>query len=277
MKPEKISINGIIKKPDDALVLATNLSLSSGIGVFETFRVSEDKVFLLDEHFARLQKSLKALGLHGIDENEARKNILKIAKLAKPDHDAFVRLAVTGANGGLASFKIDPGPMTIIYMCSITKLAPTDVRAKTLSGVKRHKPEYFDITGFRLKSLDYSHAFFAQSELEDNEMGIMLSPEGYAAEALNSNIFWVEESKIYTPPLELGILPGVIRKFLINNFNVDEKKALKDEILEADEIFLTNSVKYLTPVKIIDGIEKPGTKGQVFLNLYDQISKSIKT
>lgn len=277
MKPEKICINGIIKDPDDALVLATNLSLSSGLGVFETFRVSNGKAFLLDEHFSRLQKSLKALGLNAIDESLAIKNILEIAKLAEPDHDAFVRFVVTGDSGGLASFKIDPEPMTIIYMRSISKLEPADIRARIINGVKRHKPEYFDATGFRLKSLDYSHAIFAQLELEDNEMGIMLSPEGYIAEALNSNIFWVEGNKIYTPPLDLGILPGVIREFLINNFNVEEKKALKDELLEASEIFLTNSVGYLMPTSSIDGIKKPGTNGQVFLHLYDQISKSIKT
>ncbi|MBI5357620.1 aminotransferase class IV [Candidatus Saccharibacteria bacterium] len=274
MKIEKISIDGIIKDADEATLPATNQGLMSGLGVFETFRVCDGKVFLLDEHFARLQKSLRAIGISQVDETQAIENIFDIAKFAQPGQDAFIRFFVTTEGGELANFNHSQQPKIVIYMSSIPVLEPRAISAKILSGIVRNKPEYFDQIGFRIKSLDYLHAIIAQKQLSD-EAGIMLTHDGYIAEALTANIFWSKDGKIYTPPLSLGILPGIMRQFLIENLEVAEKNAQKNEILDADEIFLSSSVNFITPLDKINSIKKPGLEGPVSQSLSTKFSKLI--
>jgi 4-amino-4-deoxychorismate lyase len=76
--------------------------------------------------------------------------------------------------------------------------------------------------------------------------GILLSQEGYLAEGTVSNLFWVKKNIVYTPALSVGILPGVMRKHVIREFQKAGRKVVegffKPVVLQsADEVFITNS------------------------------------
>lgn len=244
MKIEKILVDG-------KLLNAEEINPDTTGGVFETFRVSEGKIFLLEEHFARLKKSLKALNIDPIDEEKTRNDISQIAELAS--EDAFVRLVVTPAQ-------------TALYMVSIPKLSAKSIDAEILNSTTHKIPEHFYQIGFRLKSTDYLD-FLAENELPEGQTGIMLDENGYVAEALTANIFWVKSGSLYTSPLSLGILAGTMRDYVIRTNEVTQKLVKETDLLEADEIFLTNSVNYIMPVGSINGIKKPGTNGPAFQNL----------
>jgi len=248
VKIEKVYIDGKILDFEEA-------NIEIGDGVFETFRVSQGKVFLLEEHFARLSKSLKVLGIAPIDEQSTKNNILEIAKLAA--EDAFIRLVVDKNQ-------------TIIFMGSIPKFMPRSAESKILLSITHQKPGNFDQIGFRLKSTDY----LQDKYVLENPLDIMLDENGFVAEAMTANIFWAKDEKLYTSPLSMGILAGTLRGYLIKTNKVNEKLAKFDELASADEIFLTNGVRYIVPLSSLDGIKKPGTEGQVFQQIYNQLAKS---
>lgn len=254
MKIEKVLADGKILNAEDV-----NLDIAGG--VFETFRVNRGKIFLLDEHFARLQKSLKALNINPIDENKISDDIRRISDLAP--EDAFVRLVVSPTQIAL-------------YMASIPKLSAKPVDAKILNSATHKIPKHFHQIGFRLKSTDYLD-FLAENELPEGQAGIMLDENGYVAEALTANVFWVKSGNLYTSPLSLGILAGTMRDYVIRTNEVTQKLIKGPDLIEADEIFLTNSVNYIMPVGSINGIKKPGINGPAFQNLdiFDLYLESI--
>lgn len=244
MKIDKVLVDGKILNTED-------VKLDIDGGVFETFRVNREKIFLLDEHLARLRKSLKALNIKPIDEEKIRNDIIKIAAISS--EDAFVRLVVSPSQ-------------TALYMASIPELSIKPIDAKILHSITHKIPEHFYQIGFRLKSTDYLD-FLTENELPEGQAGIMLDENGYIAESLTANVFWVKSGNLYTSPLSMGILAGTMRDYVIKTNEVTEMLIKEPDLLEADEIFLTNSVNYIMPVGSINGIKKPGTNGPAFQRL----------
>ena len=271
MKLEAVSINGDIYSTTKAAISALDQGFMFGHGAFETFRISSGSVFLYKEHFARLDKNLKALGIDWSFEPAKHSSWIKgLSDKIPSDKDGRMRFCVTSGDGNT--------PNVIIYLTYIDKFKPTEKKARILKSLARHKPEYFDVTGFRIKSLEYSHLYIARKELKDETTdGILLNPDGYVAEALTSNIFWVKDGTIYTPPLDLGILAGTVRGWLADNFNVEEKRALQEELLHADEIFLSAGASYLVAINSIDGVEKPGISGSVYRKTCETLLSHLST
>ena len=71
---------------------------------------------------------------------------------------------------------------------------------------------------------------------------IFINEKGYICEGCTSNIFMIKDKIIYTPDIRNGLLPGIIRKWIIDNFEVIEKNITKEELLNSDELFFTNSL-----------------------------------
>ena len=55
-------------------------------------------------------------------------------------------------------------------------------------------------------------------------------------------MFFIKDKKIYTPFINCGLLNGTVRKFIMNNYNVIEGEFNKEDLINSDEIFLTNSI-----------------------------------
>lgn len=255
MEVEAVSINGRVHPTEKAFVNVVDRGFMFGHGAFETFRVTAGKIFLLEEHFARLDKNLKALGISWqFDQVKHLSWIKDLTNNLPENKDGRIRFCVTSGNGY--------APSVVIYLSYIDKFQPSEKDVRILKSLARHKPEYFDITGFRVKSLEYSYLYIARKELGDDRIdGILLNPAGYVAEALTSNVFWVKDGIFYTPPLSLGILAGTMRGWLLDNFKVEEKLAREEEFIEADEIFLTAGANYLTAVSRVNDRQKPGASG----------------
>jgi len=96
---------------------------------------------------------------------------------------------------------------------------------------------------------------------------IMLDTNGQVAEATGENIFAVIRGRIVTPPLSAAILAGITRDSVITlardlGYQVLEEPIARDQLLLADEVFLTGTAAEVTPVREIDdraiGTGKPG-------------------
>lgn len=291
MKIEKVSINGKVFLPRDAKVSAVSKNIVNGLSIFESFRVSDNKAFQLEEHFDRLAKNLKAIGLNWDDKrSKYYKWISELCVASPADKDAFVRFTINEDEGELGVVKNESAitPQVIMYLSYIPKFAPTEKRGFVLENVRREKTEYSRAVGFRIKNLNYLFTCISAKELEKtaskypgsasnlSKDGILLSPEGYIAEALRSNVFWSKKDKLYTPSLKTNILAGTMREYLIKNNSVEEVLAPTEELESADEIFLTSGASYLVALNEIDGIKKPGTNGKVFKKLYQGLTQDIE-
>ncbi len=281
MDIKKVSINGKIYSPDSATIGAVDQGLMYGVNAFESLRVHAGSAFLLDEHFDRLKKSLQALEIKWDDDRQKYYSWISSVCEDMPDEaDAFIRFVVLAGSKAfwVSSEKYDQ-PQVIIYRGDIPYFSPVAKKAATIRDTRRTLPEYFDKTGFRIKSMDYISARMAKVELNrkgQNLDGILLSKEGFVAEGLTSNIFWSKNGELFTPPLGLGILAGTMRSYLVHAQKAKEALITIKDLESADEILFSSGSSYVNPLSEINGIQKPGTAGKIFEKIYQRLTEDIK-
>ena len=81
---------------------------------------------------------------------------------------------------------------------------------------------------------------------------LFINTKGEVTEGAISNIVIKSKGRLYTPPVESGLLNGVLRKHLLGK-KVKEKVLLKPDILKADKVYLINSVRGMLEVKLTKG------------------------
>lgn len=250
-----INLNSII-----AASLPEALSMSSraifyGDGLFETIRVFRGKIPFMPLHWERLANGLSILGFEIPSEWSAiffEKEILRVAQ-----GNARVRISVWRAPGGFyaptdntPNFLITATPMEsdvfnwqetglTIRLCERVRL-PIDALSglKTLGGVRY-----------------VAAAMEARAKGVDDV--IVLNERGQICEASNSNILWIKGETVYAPSPTDGQVSGTFQKILsgvlqAEGIQIVEKPTTFAELLEADEVFLTNAVQGIRWVRLLE-------------------------
>ena len=111
-----------------------------------------------------------------------------------------------------------------------------------------------------IKSTSWISKMIARREFLERDVfdGILMDAHGFITECTMGNLFWVQSEKIYTTPVSIGLLSGITRQLVIdlvkeNGYEFKEKIIKPNELLKADEIFMTNSLVEVLPVCEIDG------------------------
>ncbi len=111
-----------------------------------------------------------------------------------------------------------------------------------------------------------------QNKLQDC---LMLDKEGYIAESSSSNIFFLRENHLITPPVSSGCIDGSIRTYILENavelgFTINETPVNKEALSTFNEVFLTNAIQGIRPVKQIEDINFDIVKSNVFLSALNE-------
>lgn len=259
--PRQIYINGQFFAPEDAKISVYDHGLLYGDGVFEGMRIYSGKVFRLTEHLQRLDESGRAIGLQmPIDLETMAKDVNDT--VARNDiEDGYIRLIVTRGAGalGLDPFKCSD-PQLIIIADSIT-LYPDSAYENgldlvTASTIRNHPAALSP----RIKSLNYLNNILAK--MEGLRAGcveaLMLNHKGEVAECTGDNIFIVKDGKLFTPPIEAGILEGITRNAVLElaqqaDIETAEIPLTRHDLYVADECFLTGSAAEVIAAVKLDG------------------------
>lgn len=106
---------------------------------------------------------------------------------------------------------------------------------------------------FRFKTLSYLTHVQARRLAGEGCEALLLNERGEVATASMANVFWVKDGVIHTPARECGCRAGVTRSWVLEQEEVVQGAFGKEELLEADEVFLTNSRIGIAPVKVLEG------------------------
>ena len=211
----------VIYKEDLAII---DSGLFFGRGVFETILVNANAIFL-KEHIDRLNKSILALNLGEEISYEEVYNFIKNNDIK----NKALKITVTEKN--------------IIYTLREIKYKNEDYE----NGFNIRFSEVLRNSTSRIvnfKTLNYLENIIEYEicQKEGFNETIFLNEKGFVAEGCTTNVFIIKDNKIFTPKISCGLLPGIIRGWVISNFEVVEKEITKEELLNSDEIFLTNSL-----------------------------------
>ena len=245
-----VCFNGRFLNKEDLQISPENRSFRYGDGLFESIRLYQNKLLWIEDHFTRLQKGMKLLGMAS-ESFIPEKLINDALDLAYRNeiHSGKIRLMVFRRDGG----NYRPTTDDIDYLITIENL---------------EEPEYrLNPTGLRLGLFDEilkplnalaplktSNALLYvlaanYSRHHDFDEVVLLNEHRRICEGSISNVFLVmPDGWILTPPEKEGILPGVMRSVLLrilrkNGYRVIEKEILKDDLMKAEEIFLSNAIQ----------------------------------
>jgi 4-amino-4-deoxychorismate lyase len=272
-----ILINDRVVSSEEAAISPFDHGFLYGMGLFETFRVYEGHPFLLDDHLERLNRGLRALH---IDASFSRKDIAgKINMILERNgfRNANVRLNVSA---GIEELGLPPDvyrdPQLILFARPLPPAGGMTEKEAVLLKMRRNTPEGDE----RLKSHHYMNNILAKRELGNapGQEGIFLTKEGFLAEGVVSNLFWTKGNSLYTPSVGTGILNGITRQFVMmlaekNGIKVMEGLYQPEELMMADEAFVTNSIQEIAPVASFAGVAFPGSAGRLALKLHKEYRK----
>lgn len=256
-----VNINGKLCKPEEAFINVFDRAVLYGDGVYETLRTYEGEIFLYEEHFRRLQSSLNLLSIKtNYTSEELYQEIIKTIKAAN-NKESMIRLIISR---GVSPISLKPNHSytpTLIIVVQPYEPFPEDCYKSgvnlIISEIRRNPVESLNPA---IKSLNLLNNFLAYKEaMEKNAFdAILLNTRGYVAEGTTFNVFWVKNDVLYTPSEKVGILLGITRDLILNlseKMGIKVKKGFyrKEEILNADESFITSTLKEIIPVRMING------------------------
>jgi len=250
-----VNFNGEILPADTKVLTVANRSFKYGDGLFESMRMLKGQLKFASEHATRLQKGMKALKMDGYSQMDAwflKEKADQLASVNKIKHGRL-RLTVYRDAEGLYT----PSQNKVGYLLEIQ---PVDepryfLNAKGLIVdifTELGKPTNFLSNIKTCNSLVYVLAGIHKSQNNLDDV-LLLNQNGFLCEASSSNVFVYYQNHLYTPALSEGCVEGVMRQVVINIANrigipLTEAQINPEILYEADEVFLTNSVKGIQSV-----------------------------
>jgi branched-chain amino acid aminotransferase len=254
-----IYLNDCFVQKEHARVSVFDHGFLYGDGVYETLRAYVGRIFLWERHLARLRRSCELIGLDLPMWDEGWIPIIAELLVRNGLQDAGLRLTVSRGEGELG---IDPRlcPNPTIVLMAKPVVTYTDQQWEQgkvlhLSSVRRNselaQPP-------QIKALSFLNNILAKQEAVrvGADDALMLNMDGYLSECTTSNIFFVKNQQLYTPAVDCGILKGITRDVVIEladklEICVEEGRYTMEQLLQADECFITNTGIEIMPVSRI--------------------------
>lgn len=287
---EHIFLNDKIISKSQAKIFTSSPGFLFGDGVFETIKAYSGHVYGIDLHLDRLTGSLKTFK-YALWQTDLFKPIAKetISSLLEINHltecEANIKIVVSRSTYGKKFDMRSSENYDLMISASFIDKANTKHYEKGVnvisSIIKRTFSENFI---YKHKLINYFENIYAKNEaLSLNaQEALFLTYNDFILEGATSNIFFVFNDIVTTPPLTQNLLPGITRKTVIdlckeNNIKVVERAITYKEIACSDEIFLTNSLIEILPVKKIDDFEiKNNVPGDITKKLMLLYKKRIR-
>jgi branched-chain amino acid aminotransferase len=255
-----------------------------GDGIYETLRVYEGVVFMLEEHIERLFRSASMIRLTLSHSPKAIQRAVYRTIQANRHHDAYVRISVSRGPGPIG---LDPGlcpKPTFVIMTKKLKDYPKNYYEKGVSiSVSRTRRNFKSALDPQIKSLNFLNNILATIESIDagTHEAVMLNYKGYIAEGTTSNIFFVKNDVLYTPNITVGILDGITRKVILDsaremNIKIKEGRFARRSLYSADEVFISSTTREIMPVTRVDDRKISNRIGPVTKALLSCYQKKVR-
>jgi len=256
-RQNNVCINGEMVPKDKAMVSVFDRGFLYGDGVFETVRIYNGIPFMLDEHMERLIAGLKTLHFQklpaGIKVYASR--VIEANKIS----NGILRIAVTRGEVVAGIGPLPCNEPTIVITATEGTPYPEELYSKGFKAIIANIRKDQNSPLCRVKSANFLTHILAKGEAADAgvDEALMLNYEGFLTEATVSNLFLVKGNSLLTPSVESGILPGVTRRVVIEiagkmGLEVKQREIRHEELFEANEAFLTNSLLEVMPLIEVD-------------------------
>lgn len=242
------SCNNKIYKEGEAIINADNRSFRYGDGLFETMKMIDGKIILKEFHFERLFAGMHILQFE-VPQNYTASfledQIKELCKKNQHSKCARIRLMIFRGSGGLYDAE-NNNPNYLIQSWSIENKMALNSNGLVIDIYPDAKKSCDKFSN--LKSNNFLPYVMAALHAKTNKLNdcILLNSNERLCDSTVANIFIIKDGSIYTPPLSEGCIAGVVRRWMLKNlppnFKIIEAPVSRQDLYDADEVFLTNSI-----------------------------------
>ncbi|MFK7991218.1 MAG: aminotransferase class IV [Sandaracinaceae bacterium] len=276
---QRCILNGVSVPWAAACVSVMDRGFLYGDSAFEVLRTYAGAPFLLEEHLARLVAGCDVLGIAGVSGAALREDVHRALEGAP--EDAFLRLIVTRGASERGIHDHGTRPTRIVLALPL----PPSLEALRQRGVALTTVPFgaaLDGTpAAGIKASNYLPNVLAlqQASRQGAYEALLVGPQGEVREGATSNLFAVVDGELITPPVELGILPGITRRLVIGSapMPVRARILFPSDLYRAEEAWITSSVREMLPVVAIDG--RPvgtGSVGPRFKEVFSAFRAAVR-
>ncbi len=255
-----------IKPADRGLLL--------GDGIFETLLTINGTALWRDAHLARMKNSARELGLP-FDTGKIAGAVDRLLNNAPPGAHAL-RITLTrgttarglGGDGEEPTLLASLNPFSTELLFQPVSLA--------ISAIRRNETA----PSSRLKTLSYIDNIAAAREAaaKGADDALLLNSGGNPASSTIANVFLLKGNQLITPSLDQAILPGIMRRVLLDEaasigFAAMERAIAPAELMTADAVFLTNSLRFIRPVSALDKLPMRSRNLNPFIDCLCRLAK----
>lgn len=275
-----ICFNGNVLPATDKVLTAANKSYRYGDGLFETMKMVNRNIPLFELHMDRLFASLQVLEFstpETLTDEKLKDDIIALCNKNQVTGLARIRLSISRGEGAVYDQENDRASYLI-------EVWPAEASGSQLNeeglliGIYPHARKSMDRLS-SLKSANYLPYIMAARFARAKQWNdcLILNTDGNIADATIANVFLVKDARILTPAEGQGGVSGVMRKWLLEQLRRSGREVLEKEIsiadvLDADELFLTNAVN---GIRWVERFENKSYDKVVTLSVYNEFIQPL--
>ncbi len=253
-------LNGSLVPIEDASVNVLDHGLLCGDGCFAGIRAHDGRIFKLRSNLVRMNESAALLHIDPPYDIDTIERAVRDTVTANEIENGYVRLVYTRGCGTLGLNPFTCSTPQVIIIAATISLYPDEMYIEGMPIVVADRPRIpIPCLDPRIKSLNYLNNILAKVEAINAGVleALMLNQDGQVAECTGDNVFIIKDGVVSTPHTKAGILHGITRQFVITEvapslgYTVHERRIELDEVLAADEVFLTGTAAEIIGVSRI--------------------------
>ena len=250
------SLDGNVSPVEEARIPITDEGLLRGDGAFEVIRLYEGRAFALRDHLDRLRRSCDGLRLPA-DHDALEAELAALLEASGPQ-DGLLRVVLTRGGRRIAIVEPLPERPPTARVATVT-FAP----GRILDG---------------LKTLSYAGNMLAGRLAKEQgfDEALLVTPHGRVLEGPTWTFFWVEGSRLFTPPLEDHILASITRARLLEECEVSQCSCSLEDLHAAEEAFIASTVREVMPIAAVGDIELPSAPGPVTSDAHARLQARVE-
>jgi len=263
-----IFINNDFVEEDKAILQAGDMAVQRGYGVFDFFRISNNKPLFIDDYLDRFFNSAKEIFIPiPLGREELKANIYRLIAMNNMP-ESGIRITATGGYSA-DSYSVADGNIIIQQLPLIQP-----PKEKFLSGTKIITYSYMrDLP--HVKSINYLIGVWLQKQLKEKQLDdVLYFQNNIITEFPRSNVFIVTQDNELVTPAH-NVLAGITRKKVLqlapDIISTSTRDVSTDELKNTAEVFMTSTTKRILPVTEIDGKKVgDGKPGNITIRLYER-------